>query len=96
MADIKHCKVLKPFDRNDVVGAVIPMSEAGFERFSKSAKHRDRIELVATEKPNGDILDPAGVLVIPAKTRKDKSKDGTVVFDALNLPAPPKKKAAEG
>lgn len=96
MADIKHCKVLKPFDRNDVVGAVIPMSEAGFERFTRSAKHRDRIELLATEKPNGDILDASGALVIPAKSRKDKSKDGTVAFDALNLPPPPKAKKTDG
>lgn len=81
MAKTFHCLVLKPFDKHDTAGVVIPLSENGFARFNGSPKHAGLIEHLATEDGNGDVFDASGKLVIAAKDRKGASIDAIAIAE---------------
>lgn len=81
MAKTFHCLVLKPFDKHDAAGVVIPLSENGFARFGGSPKHAGLIEHLATEDGNGDVFDANGKLVIAAKDRKGEPIDAIAIAE---------------
>lgn len=89
MPDIKHCRVVKPFDRYDNPGALASLSEGGFARLS-NGKMSGHVELLCTEKDNGDILDAAGAVVLTSKDRKGAPIDPFTVVETSKAKAKPK------